>query len=135
MPDDPENDGVPGAPAPERLAPDGGEDGPDVEALQSEVAALRSLLAHISAGKIDIDAELETSAVKRDGTVVHLSAWRPAVKVAEGEGSRPEKARPTRPAERRGAPALRPSVKSMNDEELASALSANGMKQFHQGGA
>ena len=109
---------------------------PDLEALQEEVTALRALLTHISGGTIDIDEELDNVALKRDGTVINLSSWKPAVKVTAGEPPPARKpVRQARPAETRGAASLRASAQSLDDTQLMAALSSGGgMKQFHEEG-
>ena len=145
MPDEPAengNDPEPVAEADKPNDPESGDAAPTIGGLQAEIAGLRALLAHISGGTIDIDAELDNSATKRDGTVINLSRWRPAVKVGDEGGSKtraPVKVAPGEPAGRlrpaaegRGGPSAPPSVKGMDDEQLMAALASGGYEAIPQ---
>ena len=104
-----------------------------LEESEANVKSLRAMLSHFASG-VDIDAEIENIAYKRDGTAVYIGETKPASAEAGKAGEKPvakgkTPASRTRPAENRGASG-KASVGSMSDEGLLSAVSKNGMKQF-----
>ena len=108
------------------------EETPDVAAQlqesQSTIASLRAMLASL-APDVDVDAELDNVAFKRDGSPVYIGE----VKELQAEAKTETKAKPparTRPAETRGAPG-KVSASSMDDKGLMAAVSQERNEAVH----
>ena len=96
-------------------------------ASESANAGLRAMLAHV-APDMDVEAELDNIAFRRDGTPVYIGEAE-----AKGEAKTETKAKPparTRPAETRGAPG-KVSASSMDDKGLMAAVSQERNEAVH----
>ena len=104
------------------------EEAPDpkaaLEESQSTIASLRAMLASL-APDIDVDAELDNVAFRRDGTPVYVGE----IKELKTEDKPKVKPARSRPAETRGGTG-KVSVKAMDDKGLAASVAKNGMRQF-----
>ena len=92
---------------------------------QSTNASLRAMLAHV-APDIDVEAELDNIATKRDGTLVYIGE---SAAPAPEEKPKAKAAPRNRPAQTRGGPG-KASVSAMDDKGLQAAVAKNGMRQF-----
>ena len=101
-----------------------------LEESEANVKSLRAMLSHFASG-VDIDAEIENIAYKRDGTAVYIGQTKPGAS-EPGEKPAAKGKAPvsrTRPAETRGASG-KASVGAMDDAGLLGSVRKSGMKQF-----
>ena len=109
------------------------EEDPAAQLAEAEAtnASLRAMLKHFAAD-VDVDAEIENIAFRRDGTPVYVGdakAVQEAAKEAPAAKAAPKPPVRTQPAQTRGAPG-KASVAGMNDKALLDSVRSGGMKQF-----
>lgn len=91
------------------------EEDPELTKAKEENAALRALLQHHGGEGMDIDAELDNIAYRRDGTPVYIGGGKPS----KG-GDEEKERRPVQRSERQRElqrPSRTPDIKSMTHEE------------------